>query len=233
MRKFVSVLGCGLLLLILLSVLGCDSSKKKGGEFGLPFEEMEDLRELVEALAQPNNYTAKVAVQGKDGNYPGEMVVNQEQGSRLKLERNPVFQLLLNNQQVVKESETSEIFDFKSSELRWLRIGELFVLEPNLLKLLKTDFTFKMASPLKGKVFVTAYPKNKDAKIKLVSFKILTDPMRIQSVDVLLRIGTLVCHADYSEYIEFKGANLATKIEVSWLVDWKPREGVFVLSDIK
>jgi hypothetical protein len=232
MRKVLNVLNSGILLLILSGILGCGSDNKPGS--ALPFDEIEILQDLANTLKQPKTYSAKVEVQGSGGIFTGELRVDRETTSVLKLEQNPVYELTLNQQQVVQQGVNRQTFDLNVSEnLDWLRIGELFVLEPNLLPYLKRNFNFKTASPLKDILFVTAYPTAKPSKIQLLVMKFSQNPLRLQTIDLMLKTGTLACHAEYSDFTNFNGAEIATKIEASWMVDWKPQSGVFILSDLK
>lgn len=229
MQRVFSVRNGGIFLIILLTIFGCGSKDKSSQ--ALPFDEIADLPEIAATLAQPVAFSAKIEARRKDAAVPGEMVLSRGTSSRLKLERDPGFELTLSPSQL---TQGSQIFDLNAPDnLDWLRIGELFVLEPNLLPFLKQNFNFKTASPLDDLLFVTAYPKTAGSKIELVVFKISKKPLRILTADVLLRTGDLACRADYSEFVQLNGAEIATQIKVSWLVEWKPVEETFYLTDVK
>lgn len=229
MQRVLSIRNGGIFLLILLTILGCGSREKSGQ--ALPFDEIAELSEITGTLAQPVAFSAKIDAARKNVNFAGELVVNRETGSLLKLEREPRFELALNSSQLIMGSQAIDLNAPANHD--WLRIGELFVLEPNLLPYFKKNFNFKTASPLDDLLFVTAYPKTAESKIELVVFKISKKPWRILTADVLLRTGDLACHSDYSEFMPLNGAEIATQIKVSWLEDWKPVEEIFHLTDVK
>lgn len=224
----------GIVFFIFASIWGCDSKKEPGPESGESFDDIDILQEIVGTLAKPVTYSANVTVQTQPENYTGTLTVDRKQNSVLTLEREPAFKLTLNDEQLVTTGQNPQTFELSSPDnLDWLRVGEFFVLEPNILARMKETFIFKTAAPLKSKLFVTAYPKKKNHKIELISMKYSQNPLRLQSVDVLLRSGTLACHAEYDDYTEVKGGAVPTRVTVSWMVDWKPQQGVFVLMDLK